>query len=224
MIIFYNIGILFWVLIFLIDGMDFGRYVFFFSFIFFLVINRRVIFSVFIRIKSKLMGSLKKIISVVNFWFFERREVVLLYVIVVVFVLVFELDLGGFVVGFKEFCKVVCWRLGEIFGVDVVVVLEFLLIVVDVWLRVELVGDLIDVNDVDFCFFIDVLVVSGVFFGGIFVKLFFIFVFVLLVLEILLVIFVLVLLFKGGEIEDGLYRNCVINSVKRGISKVVIWK
>lgn len=170
------------------------------------------------------MGSLKKIISVVNFWCFERREVVLLYVIVVVFVLVFELDLGGFVV----FClKVVWWRLGEIFGVDVVVVLKLLLIVFDVWLRVELVGDLVDVfvNDVDFCFFIDVLVVSGVFFGGMFVELFFIFVFVLLMLEILLVIFVvLVLLFKGGEVEDGIYRNCVINSVKRGNSKVVIWK
>lgn len=170
------------------------------------------------------MGSPKKIISVVNFWLSERREVVLLHATAAVLVLALESDLGGLVVGFKEFCKVVCWRLGEIFGVDVVVVLEFILIVVDVWLRVELVGDLIDVNDVDSCFSIDVSVASGVSSGGISVKLFFTSASVLLVLEILLAILASVLLSKGGEIEDGSHRNCAINSAKRGTSKAVIWK
>lgn len=170
------------------------------------------------------MGSPKKIISVVNFWLSERREVVLLHATAAVLVLALESDLGGLVVGFKEFCIVVCWRLGEIFGVDVVVVLEFILIVVDVWLRVELVGDLIVVNDVDSCFSIDVSVASGVSSGGISVKLFFTSASVLLVLEILLAILASVLLSKGGEIEDGSHRNCAINSAKRGTSKAVIWK
>lgn len=173
------------------------------------------------------MGSPKKIISVVNFWLSERREVVLLHATAAVLVLALESDLGGLVVGFKEFCKVVCWRLGEIFGVDVVVVLEFILIVVDVWLRVELVDDLINVfvNDVDSCFSIDVSVASGVSSGGISVELFFTFASVLLMLEILLAILAAsVLLSKGGEVEDGTHRNCAINSAKRGNSKAVIWK
>lgn len=173
------------------------------------------------------MGSLKKIISVVNFWFFERREVVLLYVIVVVFVLGFELDLDGVVVlfEFEGFCEVGCLRLVNFFGVVICIVL--LLFGIDVCLVVDLVGDvIIVVGVVGFWFFVDVLVVSGGLFGGIFVDLFFIFVFVvLLMLVILVLIFVLVLLLKEGEVEGGgIYRNCVINSVKRGNSKVVIWK
>lgn len=170
------------------------------------------------------MGSPKKIISVVNFWLSERREEVLLHATAAVLVLVLESDLGGLVV-FR--LKVVCWRLGEIFGVDVVVVLKLLLIVFDVWLRVELVGDLVDVfvNDVDSCFSIDVSVASGVSSGGISVELFFTFASVLLMLEILLAILAAsVLLSKGGEVEDGTHRNCAINSAKRGNSKAVIWK
>lgn len=162
------------------------------------------------------MGSPKKIISVVNFWLSERREVVLLHATAAVLVLALESDLGGLVVGFKEFLKVVCWRLGEIFGVDVVVVLELLLIVFDVWLRVELV---------DSCFSIDVSVASGVSSGGISVELFFTSASVLLMLEILLAILAAsVLLSKGGEVEDGTHRNCAVNSAKRGTSKAVIWK
>lgn len=164
------------------------------------------------------MGSPKKIISVVNFWLSERREEVLLHATAAVLVLVLESDLGGLVV-FR--LKVVCWRLGEIFGVDVVVVFF------DVWLRVELVGDLVDVfvNDVDSCFSVDVSVASGVSSGGMSVELFFTSASVLLMLEILLAILAAsVLLSKGGEVEDGTHRNCAINSAKRGNSKAVIWK
>lgn len=176
--------------------MDFDRYIFFFSFIFFLVINSRVIFSVFIRINSKLMGSLKKIINVVNFLFFERREVVLLYVIVVVFVV--GLDFGGLVMKFVfgVFCKVI----GVLLMGVVVVVVVVLVVVIDVD-----VGDDVDLVDEKF---VVVFVVE-------FVILFFVVLVVVVIVLFILVVVVLIFFVV-------LYKDCVINSVKRGMSKVVI--
>lgn len=183
--------------------MDFDRYVFFFSFIFFLVINRRVIFSVFIRINSKLMGSLKKIISVVNFWFFERREVVLLYVIVVVGVLGVEISLFLFIVVFGF------WVFGEVgvvvFGIVGVVIVGGI-VVVDV-----------DVDE-DFDVVDEGVVVVNVVVVVIIIDLVILLFFVVLVVVILFIVVVVVLF----RIFVVLYKNCVINSVKRGMSKVVI--